>query len=120
MRQWKQYLATCARGFALMTSGCAARTGPIRGDASVEGDTTSAVGRGQVTTDSQSQRDNRRPFVRQGRDAGVPDAAFEPPRLEARCARKLDGGTRDELQFASILLNRTGAQLQVEGLLWKM
>ena len=58
MRQWKQYLATCARGFALMTSGCAARTGPIRGDASVEGDTTSAVGRGQVTTDSQGQRNS--------------------------------------------------------------
>ena len=59
MRHWKQYLATGALGLAIITSGCAARTGPIRGESSVQGDTTSARGRGQVTTESQSQQNTK-------------------------------------------------------------
>jgi hypothetical protein len=58
MRHRKPFLVTGALGFALVAAS-AARTGPNRGDASVDGDTTSARDRGQVTTDSQSQRNNR-------------------------------------------------------------
>jgi hypothetical protein len=58
MRQWKRYLTTGALGLALVASGCAARTGPIRGDASVEGDTTSARGRGQASSGTEQNTSN--------------------------------------------------------------
>ena len=64
MRQYKRYLATGVLGLALVASGCAARTGPIRGDASVEGDTTSARGRGQVSSETEQNKNSN--TVRQG------------------------------------------------------
>jgi hypothetical protein len=42
---------------AVFSSGCAARTGPIRGDVDVrQGDSTSATGSGQVNTESQKRQ----------------------------------------------------------------
>jgi hypothetical protein len=40
--KWNRYLVTSLFGLALITAGCAARTGPIEGQARVEGDTSSA------------------------------------------------------------------------------
>jgi hypothetical protein len=49
----KKFLATGLFGVTLLVGGCAARTGPIRGEANVEGDSNSARGRGQVNTTSE-------------------------------------------------------------------
>lgn len=51
------YVATGLFVLAVFSSGCAARTGPIRGDADVrQGDSTSVRGSGQVNTESQTER----------------------------------------------------------------
>jgi hypothetical protein len=82
MREWKQYVATGALGLALVASGCAARTGPIRGDASVEGDRNTARSggevhdgrslelRGQANTESETGRKNKNDnTARQGNES---------------------------------------------------
>ncbi|HEU4343542.1 MAG TPA: hypothetical protein VFU31_18485 [Candidatus Binatia bacterium] len=54
--EWRRYVTTSLFGIALLTAGCAARDvdvsqrGPIRGEATVEGD-TSAKGRGEASTE---------------------------------------------------------------------
>lgn len=58
--KWKRYVTTSLFGLALLTAGCAARDvdvsqrGPIRGEATVEGD-TSAQGRGEASTQSRTE-----------------------------------------------------------------
>jgi len=56
----KKILATGLLGLALVTLGCAARTGPIRGEAAVQGDSTSASGRSQVNTDTQTEENRKK------------------------------------------------------------
>jgi hypothetical protein len=51
----KKIIATGLFGLTLFAGGCAARTGPIRGEANVEGDSTSASGRSQVNKDTQAE-----------------------------------------------------------------
>lgn len=51
-----RFLAMSLLGVALLMAGCAARTGPIRGESRVEGDSTSARGRGEVTTESRTEQ----------------------------------------------------------------
>lgn len=54
------YVATGLFALAVFSSGCAARTGPIRGDADVrQGDSTSVRGSGQVNTESQTERSKK-------------------------------------------------------------
>jgi hypothetical protein len=54
------YFATGLFALAVFSSGCAARTGPIRGDADVrQGDSTSVTGSGQVNTESQTERNKK-------------------------------------------------------------
>jgi|GEM_PF-3145584 len=47
-------------GLTIFAAGCAARTGPIRGESSVEGDSTSVSGRGQVNRDTQTTEESRK------------------------------------------------------------
>jgi hypothetical protein len=55
-----RYLATGLFAVAVLSAGCAARTGPIRGDADVrQGDSTSVRGSGQVNTESQTERSKK-------------------------------------------------------------
>ena len=56
----KKILATGLFGLTLFTFGCAARTGPIRGEASVEGDSTSASGRSQVNSNTQTDESKKK------------------------------------------------------------
>jgi hypothetical protein len=53
-------LAAGVLGVTVFVAGCSARTGPIRGESSVEGDSTSASGRGQVNKDTQTTEENRK------------------------------------------------------------
>jgi hypothetical protein len=54
------YVATGLFALAVFSSGCAARTGPIRGEADVrQGDSTSVRGSGQVNTESQTERNKK-------------------------------------------------------------
>jgi hypothetical protein len=51
------YVSIGLFALAVFSSGCAARTGPIRGDVDVrQGDSTSATGSGQVNTESQKKQ----------------------------------------------------------------
>jgi hypothetical protein len=51
------YITIGLFALAVFSSGCAARTGPIRGDVDVrQGDSTSATGSGQVNTESQKKQ----------------------------------------------------------------
>jgi hypothetical protein len=58
---WQRYLTTSLFALALLAAGCAARDvdvsqrGPIRGEATVEGD-TSAKGRGEASSERTEQR----------------------------------------------------------------
>jgi hypothetical protein len=52
--QSKKILVTGLFGLALFAGGCAARTGPIRGESTVEGDSMSTSGRGQLNSGTQS------------------------------------------------------------------
>ena len=55
-----RYLAIGLFVVAVLSAGCAARTGPIRGEADVrQGDSTSVRGSGQVNTESQTDRNKR-------------------------------------------------------------
>jgi hypothetical protein len=62
----KHFFLTSLFGVSLLAAGCAARgvdvshRGPIEGKATVEGDTTSARGRSQATSDSDTERSKRR------------------------------------------------------------
>jgi len=47
-------------GLVLFLGGCAARTGPIRGESSVGGDSTSTSGRSQVNKDTQSEENQKK------------------------------------------------------------
>ncbi len=44
----------------MLAGGCAARTGPISGQSSVPGDSTSVSGRGQVNKDTQTTEEDRK------------------------------------------------------------
>jgi hypothetical protein len=51
------YIGIGLFALAVFSSGCAARTGPIRGDVDVrQGDSTSATDSGQVNTDAQKKQ----------------------------------------------------------------
>jgi hypothetical protein len=55
-----RHLAIGLFAVAVLSAGCAARTGPIRGEADVrQGDSTSVRGSGQVNTESQTDRNKR-------------------------------------------------------------
>ena len=64
--RWSRFFLTSLFGVSLLAAGCAARDvdvsqrGPIRGEATVEGDTTSSRGRSQATSDSDTERSERR------------------------------------------------------------
>jgi hypothetical protein len=54
------YFAIGLFALAVVGSGCAARTGPIRGEADVrQGDSTSVTGSGQVNTETQTERSKK-------------------------------------------------------------
>ena len=48
MNRSKKFLATSLVGLTLFAGGCAARTGPIRGESTVEDEPTSTSGRSEL------------------------------------------------------------------------
>ena len=56
----KKIVAIGLFGLTVIAAGCAARTGPIRGESSVEGDSTSVSGRGQVSKDTQNEENRKK------------------------------------------------------------
>lgn len=62
MIRWNRYLITALFGVASLTAGCTARDvevsqrGPIRGEATVEGDSSSSRSRSESTSQSQESQ----------------------------------------------------------------
>jgi hypothetical protein len=66
----KKIIAVGLFGLTVFAAGCSARTGPISGESSVPGDSTSVSGRGQVNKDTQTTEENRKKSTTSGTASG--------------------------------------------------